>query len=140
MHAAHWGSGTTLLVLGLVDVTPDVAVALLCVAVAFEAGTLSGYLCNHLDLSPNFGGAMMGVTNCLASVVAIVAPLLVSQITGEGLSQQVSRRPRTSELAKLFIKYSARRTGRPRRLLCKLVQHYVSLDVSQFLFLFCFVF
>ena len=96
MHAAHWGSGTTLLVLGLVDVTPDVAVALLCVAVAFEAGTLSGYLCNHLDLSPNFGGAMMGVTNCMASVVAIIAPLLVSRITGdENLSQQVSRATET---------------------------------------------
>lgn len=79
---AHWGSGTTMLLLGLFDVSQTMAVVLLCVAVGFEAGTLVGYLCNHMDMSPNFGGAMMGVTNCLAAIVAIIAPILVGLITG----------------------------------------------------------
>ncbi|XP_034249003.1 putative inorganic phosphate cotransporter [Thrips palmi] len=81
--AAHWGAGTAMLVLALVDVDQATAVALLCVAVAVEAGTLAGFLCNLIDLSPNFSGAMMGVSGGAGALVAVVAPLIVGAITGE---------------------------------------------------------
>ncbi|XP_034247902.1 vesicular glutamate transporter 2-like isoform X1 [Thrips palmi] len=72
-----------MLVLALVDVDQATAVALLCVAVALEAGTLAGFFCNHMDLSPNFSGAMMGVSGGAGALVAVVVPLAVGAITGE---------------------------------------------------------
>ncbi|XP_034255643.1 putative inorganic phosphate cotransporter isoform X2 [Thrips palmi] len=80
---AHWGAGTALTLLAFLDVTHDQAVALLTVAVALESGTLAGYIVNHVDLSPNFGGAMMGVTNSIANTMGIIAPIFVSQIVGD---------------------------------------------------------
>lgn len=80
------------MLLAFLDVSHDQAVALLTVAVALESGTLAGYLVNHVDLSPNFGGAMIGVTNSIANIMGIIAPIFVSQIVGdaETSSQQVS--------------------------------------------------
>lgn len=83
LAAAHWGAGTSLMLLAFLDVTKDQAVTLLTVAVALESGTLAGYIVNHVDLSPNFGGAMMGVTNSIANIMGIIAPIFVSQIVGD---------------------------------------------------------
>ncbi|KAK3921330.1 Putative inorganic phosphate cotransporter, partial [Frankliniella fusca] len=80
---AHWGAGTALMLLAFMDVTPDQAVALLTVTVALESGTLAGYLVNHVDLSPNFSGALMGVTNSLSNTMGIIAPIFVSQLVGD---------------------------------------------------------
>ena len=57
--------------------------ALLTLAVALESAILAGFLVNHVDLSPNFGGAMMGVSNGLGNVMGIVAPLVVSAVVGD---------------------------------------------------------
>ncbi|XP_026274040.1 putative inorganic phosphate cotransporter isoform X3 [Frankliniella occidentalis] len=80
---AHWGAGTALMVLAFTHVTSTQAVALLTVTVALESGTLAGFLVNHVDLSPNFGGMMMGVTNSIANTMGIIAPIFVSQIVGD---------------------------------------------------------
>ncbi|XP_066588738.1 putative inorganic phosphate cotransporter isoform X2 [Prorops nasuta] len=78
---AFWGPAVALLVLGLEPGVKDtIAVAILVVAVALNAGALCGFQINHIDLSPNFSGTMMSITNCLASIVAVAEPLLVSKI------------------------------------------------------------
>lgn len=56
------------------------AIVLLTLAVGINAACFCGYLVNHMDLSPNFAGPMMGVTNGLAGVTSIVAPLVVGAI------------------------------------------------------------
>lgn len=32
---------------------------------------------NHIDIAPNFAGTLMGITNCAANIMSIIAPLLV---------------------------------------------------------------
>lgn len=56
------------------------AVFLLTAGVGINSGTYVGYMCNHLDLSPNFAGTLMGMTNCLANVMSLIGPLFVGFI------------------------------------------------------------
>ncbi|XP_034479561.1 putative inorganic phosphate cotransporter [Drosophila innubila] len=56
------------------------AIVLLTLAVGINAACCCGYLVNHMDLSPNFAGPIMGLTNGVASLISIVAPLLVGVI------------------------------------------------------------
>lgn len=78
---AHWGPAIALICLAAMKVhDATTAVAILVVAVGLNAGSLCGFQINHIDLSPNFAGTMMSITNCIASVVAIIAPLVCSAI------------------------------------------------------------
>ncbi|KAM7343539.1 putative inorganic phosphate cotransporter isoform 2-T2 [Cochliomyia hominivorax] len=59
------------------------AIALLTIAVGLSASSLCGYLVNHMDLSPNFAGPMMGITNCVANICSLCAPLVVGAIVSD---------------------------------------------------------
>ncbi|XP_057320427.1 putative inorganic phosphate cotransporter [Microplitis mediator] len=77
----HWGPGLALLGLAFVpEGHTTLSVAILIFAVGLNVGTLCGFQINHIDLSPNFAGVLMSITNCLASVVAILAPIIVGLI------------------------------------------------------------
>ncbi|KAM7342259.1 putative inorganic phosphate cotransporter [Cochliomyia hominivorax] len=56
------------------------AIVLLTIAVGVNAASLCGYLVNHMDLSPNFAGPMMGITNFVANICSLCAPLVVGAI------------------------------------------------------------
>ncbi|KAH1015762.1 hypothetical protein HUJ04_007097 [Dendroctonus ponderosae] len=56
---------------------PKRAVALLVVAVGFNSGIFCGFNVNHVDISPNHAGILMGITNGISNIFGIVAPLLV---------------------------------------------------------------
>ncbi|XP_053963647.1 putative inorganic phosphate cotransporter [Anastrepha ludens] len=56
------------------------AVTLLTIAVGANAAAYLGSQVNHIDLAPNFAGTMMGITNCVANVMSIIAPLTVGLI------------------------------------------------------------
>ncbi|XP_043503679.1 putative inorganic phosphate cotransporter [Polistes fuscatus] len=78
---AHWGPAIALIVLGFVPTNdPLWTVIILIVAVGLNAGSLCGYQINHIDLSPNYAGTMMSITNCIASVIAIIAPIICGEI------------------------------------------------------------
>lgn len=53
-----------------------VAVALLTAVVSLNAGHYTGYLLVHIDMAPNFAGTLMGITNCIANIISIIAPLV----------------------------------------------------------------
>ena len=74
---AHWGPAIALACMSLAP-TDDYtwAVVILVIAVGLNAGSLCGFQINHIDLSPNFAGTMMSVTNCCATVISIIAPLI----------------------------------------------------------------
>lgn len=38
---------------------------------------------NHLDLAPNYAGTLMGITNCVANIISIIAPLVVGFVVQE---------------------------------------------------------
>ncbi|XP_062135985.1 putative inorganic phosphate cotransporter [Drosophila sulfurigaster albostrigata] len=56
------------------------AIVLLTLGVGISAACCCGYLVNHVDLSPNFAGTMMGITNAVASLISILSPLMVGAI------------------------------------------------------------
>ncbi|XP_050295549.1 putative inorganic phosphate cotransporter [Anthonomus grandis grandis] len=53
------------------------AVWLLILAVSLGSLTNCGWAVNHMDLSPNFAGPLMGICNGAANIMAIFAPLSV---------------------------------------------------------------
>lgn len=81
-----WGPMAGLL--GLAYVSGDqktLAVALLTVAVGLNSSVYLGFQVNHIDLSPNFAGTMMGITNCAANIMSIIGPLVVGVIVDSDL-------------------------------------------------------
>ncbi|KAJ9590350.1 hypothetical protein L9F63_027811, partial [Diploptera punctata] len=75
---AHWIPGVTLIALAFSskeDTT--LPVVLLTIAVGVNSGTYLGFQLNHIDLSPNYAGTLMGITNCAANIMSIIGPLLV---------------------------------------------------------------
>nr|CAD7426774.1 unnamed protein product [Timema monikensis] len=76
---AHWGPAVALIGLGYSRDT-TLAVGLLTAAVAANAGVYVGFQVNHIDLSPNYAGTMMGITNCVANIMSIMGPLMVGVI------------------------------------------------------------
>lgn len=74
----HWIPMVALIGLGYM--TKDethLAIILLTVAVGINSATYLGFQVNHIDLAPNFAGTLMGITNCAANIMSIIAPLIV---------------------------------------------------------------
>ncbi|KAJ8980970.1 hypothetical protein NQ317_013424 [Molorchus minor] len=59
------------------------SVALLIINGGISAGGLCGFQVNHLDLSPNHAGILMGLTNSISSAFSIISPLIVQYIVTE---------------------------------------------------------
>ncbi|KAL0272549.1 UNVERIFIED_CONTAM: hypothetical protein PYX00_005477 [Menopon gallinae] len=87
---AFWGGAAALLYLSFVTKEQKtLAVVLLVVTVGVNAGVYIGFQVNHIDLSPNFAGTMMGITNCVSNIFSIIGPLVVGFIgTGNDSSEQ----------------------------------------------------
>ncbi|CAG9831756.1 unnamed protein product [Diabrotica balteata] len=52
-------------------------VFMLVIAVGCNTGILIGFHVNHIDIAPNHAGTLMGITNAIGNVAAILAPLAV---------------------------------------------------------------
>ena len=76
---AHYGGALALVGLSFIKDTTG-AIALLTISVSLNSGAYMGYLQNHLDLSPNFAGTLMGITNCIANITSILAPQIAGYI------------------------------------------------------------
>jgi hypothetical protein len=85
--AGHWGPGLALLGLNFVSTEDSTAaVALLTTAVGLNGAVYVGFQVNHIDLSPNYAGTMMGITNCMANIMSIIAPMVVGLIVTNEVS------------------------------------------------------
>uniref|UniRef100_A0A1B6E1K5 Putative inorganic phosphate cotransporter n=1 Tax=Clastoptera arizonana TaxID=38151 RepID=A0A1B6E1K5_9HEMI len=80
---AFWGGAVALVFLAMYGSNVVVAVTLLTISVALNGTVYMGYLCNHLDLSPNFAGLLMGITNGFANVTSILAPIVAGFIVND---------------------------------------------------------
>ncbi|KYQ60191.1 Putative inorganic phosphate cotransporter [Trachymyrmex zeteki] len=77
----HWVPAAALVGLGYVrQDQPELAVSILVIAVSCNAAAFCGHNINHMDLSPNFAGPLMGFTNTIASACGILAPLIAGVI------------------------------------------------------------
>ncbi|KAJ8929844.1 hypothetical protein NQ314_017448 [Rhamnusium bicolor] len=60
-------------------------ITLLVIAVGCTAGIFCGYTVNHIDLSPNFAGTLLGMANTASNFFSLLAPLYIDaviQMTG----------------------------------------------------------
>ncbi|XP_065369042.1 putative inorganic phosphate cotransporter [Calliphora vicina] len=77
----HWIPMISLIGLGYVSADQTtLAIVLLTITVGINGATYLGFQVNHIDLSPNFAGILMGITNCAANIMSIIAPLIVGFI------------------------------------------------------------
>lgn len=57
-----------------------VSVTLLIIVVGINAAVFCGFQVNVIDLSPNFAGVLMGITNGSSNIFSIIAPLIVQVV------------------------------------------------------------
>ncbi|CAG9786476.1 unnamed protein product [Diatraea saccharalis] len=76
----QWGPALALIGLSYAPADAIIAVAILTAVVGLNAGHYTGYLLVHIDMSPNFAGTLMGITNCIANIISIIAPLVAGVI------------------------------------------------------------
>ncbi|XP_017477913.1 PREDICTED: putative inorganic phosphate cotransporter [Rhagoletis zephyria] len=78
---AFWVPVAPLILLGYMRAEQSqLALGLLVIAVGATAAGSLGFLTNHIDLSPNFGGILMGVGGFAATIMSLLAPLTVGFI------------------------------------------------------------
>lgn len=76
------GPAILLIALSFVDCTQTaVAVTLLVAAVSVSGFVFSGYLVNHMDIAPQYAGALMGLANGIAACSGFIAPNVAAAIT-----------------------------------------------------------
>lgn len=68
---------------------PTMAIFILTCAVAINAFIYAGFMINHMDLTPNFAGTLMGITNSLANSMGVMAPLSVGFILSDNEDLEV---------------------------------------------------
>jgi hypothetical protein len=83
----HGGPSLALLGLNFINTEdPTAAVALLTIAVGVNSAAYLGFGLSHIDLSPNYAGTMMGISSSIATIMSIVAPMLVGLIVTDEVS------------------------------------------------------
>nr|BAN21445.1 sodium-dependent phosphate transporter [Riptortus pedestris] len=73
---AMYGVGASLLVLAYAPVTTTLAVGMLTTAVGINAAGYLGHGVNILDLSPNYAGVIMSISNSVANIASLLGPLI----------------------------------------------------------------
>ncbi|XP_068129616.1 sialin-like [Hyperolius riggenbachi] len=68
----------------------DYALAVIFLTLSSTIGgcTISGYSINHLDIAPNFAGLLLGITNTIATIPGMVAPITAKSLTRENTVEQ----------------------------------------------------
>ena len=60
--------------LSFVGCNPEWAVVFLVLSVGFNGASYSGYQGNHMELSPNYAGTLMGITNMIGNFAGFITP------------------------------------------------------------------
>lgn len=76
------GAGALLVAVGYSSCDKrDVAVVLLSLAVMFTGLSRAGYIVNHIDFAPRYAGVLYGITNTVATIPGMVAPIVAGALT-----------------------------------------------------------
>ena len=74
-------SGILLLLCGYYGNTKAVSVTLITLEIGISSAVSSaGYFPNMMDLSPNYAGILMGVSNTIGTLPGMIAPLVAGAI------------------------------------------------------------
>lgn len=85
-----WGGAVGLATLGFVE-DAKYTIVMYVFIVAIGCTSNVGFNINHLDLSPNYAGLLMGITNTLASSGGVIAPLFVGIIVENPVRSLISK-------------------------------------------------
>ena len=69
-----------LLVVGYTQ-NATVAIIALTIAVGSSGFAISGFCVNHLDIAPRYASILMGISNSLGNLGAMICPIITEQIT-----------------------------------------------------------
>ncbi|XP_067634383.1 putative inorganic phosphate cotransporter [Eurosta solidaginis] len=76
-----WVPAISLVLLGYIRTDQShLALMLLVITIGMNSASALGFLTNHIDISPNFAGILMGIANCMANLASIIAPLFVGVV------------------------------------------------------------
>jgi len=75
-----FGPALALMAASFTGDSAPLTVGLLSLGVGLMGGTMSGYRINHLDIAPRFAGILMSLTNCVANIFALLAPVIAGYI------------------------------------------------------------
>lgn len=81
-----WGASLCVCLLGYLDDNMHAAVILYICAVTIGCCSNVGFNINHMDLTPNYAGILMGLSNGFASSGGFGAPLLAGVIVKDVVS------------------------------------------------------
>ena len=82
-----WGPTLCVIVLSLWSTKNAIIVrCILIIAISLNAAAYVGFLTNHVDLSPNFCGTLVGMSYTGANIAGIIAPLSVGWIVKDAVS------------------------------------------------------
>lgn len=89
---AAWGPAASLFILAFTKPHDlNLVVTLLVLTVAMNSGTYTGFLSNHVELSANYCGTLMGITNSLATVTSMIAPLSVGWLVTDDVKVRMRK-------------------------------------------------
>lgn len=77
-----WGGTVGLIVLGFIE-DAQLTIIVYVFIVAIGCSSNAGFNINHMDLSPNYAGLLMGITNTAAASGGIIAPLFVGLVVDD---------------------------------------------------------
>ncbi|PRD24828.1 UNVERIFIED_CONTAM: Picot [Trichonephila clavipes] len=81
---AFYVSGLCVLPIAFIGCEPIIIVVLLTLAMSINGFIYSGFNVVHVDMSPEFAGTLMGITNCIANLPGFLAPSFVGWIVQDG--------------------------------------------------------
>ncbi|XP_062591838.1 sialin-like [Saccostrea cucullata] len=80
--SAFIGAGAMSVAVGYTDCDQrGVAVALLSLAVMFTGLCRAGFTVNHVDIAPKYAGVLYGITNTMATIPGMLAPIVAGELT-----------------------------------------------------------
>lgn len=88
VSTGQFGPAIALIAASYTGCDPYLTVAILTVGVGLNGAIYSGFKVNHLDISPRFAGILMSLTNCLANLAGLLAPI----VAGYVIDKRVSKR------------------------------------------------
>lgn len=91
----QFGPAVALIAASYTGCNPHLTVAILTAGVGMNGAIYSGFKVNHLDISPRFAGVLMSVTNCLANLAGLLAPIVAGYV--------VDRRPTQAAWRTVFV-------------------------------------
>ncbi|XKL68546.1 hypothetical protein PGB90_004037 [Kerria lacca] len=86
-EATLWGPSLFLFILGVSRSRNVLFVVItLVITIFLNSAAYSGCMVNHVDLSPNYCGTLMGITNSIATISSIIGPLSVGWLVTDTAS------------------------------------------------------